>query len=348
MNKEKNNNKEKTESKNQVEKRNNEPIRNDEIDLLQLALKLWSYRKYIIIATASIIVIGTIYSLVAKKVFEASTTLYQVTREDQASSRISALASQFGMGASMGSSPDYNLKDLAYSRKICEKVIFNQWNTENFDNPVNLIEYWEIEGETEGMIFNSAYEKLKNAITFSEDEESGLKTLSVHSAEPELAAKMANFFVDIIQEYIKNEQKTSTKENLKYLNERVDSVKQELTAAEEELKEFRENNRLVGESPELMLEQGRLQRQVTIKQEVYLTLQKEKEMALIDLVKETPVINVLDEAVKPEQRIKPKRKLIAVISAFVGFFLSIFGVIAWEIYLYLKNYFKENADTVQL
>ena len=90
------------------------------------------------------------------------------------------------------------------------------------------------------------------------------------------------------------------------MKKRLETVKKELRKAEEELKRFRERNRVIQQSPELQMEYGRLQRQVTLKQEVYTTLQTEREMAEIELVKETPVINVLDEAVAPEQRAKPK------------------------------------------
>ena len=92
------------------------------------------------------------------------------------------------------------------------------------------------------------------------------------------------------------------------------------------------------------MELGRLQRQVTIKQEVYLTLQKEREMAEIELVKETPVINVLDDAIKPEQRAKPKRKLIVIVGTFAGFFLSLLIVVMIYVWKYVRREMEQRKE----
>jgi uncharacterized protein involved in exopolysaccharide biosynthesis len=152
----------------------------------------------------------------------------------------------------------------------------------------------------------------------------------------------------LIEEYIQNEQKTTTKQNLQYIEKRLETVKKELTQAEEELKRFRESNRVIQSSPELQMELGRLQRQVTIKQEVYLQLQKEREMAEIELVKETPVINVLDEAMKPEERAKPKRKLIVIVGTFAGFFLSLLIVVLIYVWKYVKGEMERRGETLKL
>ena len=320
--------------------------KNDEIDLIQLFLKIWGYRKFILIFTFSVVVIGVIYALLAKPYYESTITLYQTKNEKGSTSGISALASQFGFGG-LGSSSDYNLSDLIKSRKISEKIIYDNWKTEKYDTLINLIDFWEIQADPEGFYIQNAVNRLRNLISYSENKETGLISISVLMEEPQLAADIANYLAKVINEYIKNEQQTSTKENIAYIEERLNTVKSELKQAEEELKEFREKNRDITMSPELQLESGRLMRQVTIKQEVYLTLEQQKELALIDLVKETPVINVLDEAVKPESRAKPKRKLIVIISGFIGGFLSIFVVIIIEIIKVVKaNYLtkQENSE----
>jgi uncharacterized protein involved in exopolysaccharide biosynthesis len=166
--------------------------------------------------------------------------------------------------------------------------------------------------------------------------------------EAQLAADIGNYVTRLIEEYVQNEQKTTTKQNLQYIEKRLETVKKELTQAEEKLKRFRESNRVIQSSPELQMELGRLQRQVTIKQEVYLQLQKEREMAEIELVKETPVINVLDEAMKPEQRAKPKRKLIVIVGTFAGFFLSLLIVVLIYVWKYVKGEMERRGETLKL
>ncbi|MFC2137583.1 Wzz/FepE/Etk N-terminal domain-containing protein [Bacteroidota bacterium] len=311
---------------------------NDEIDLIQLFIKIWGYKKFIILFTSIVVLIGVLYALLAKPYYQSTITLYQTKNEKGSTSGISALASQFGFGG-MGTKSDYNLGDLINSRKISEKIIYNKWVTEKCDTLINLVNFWEIKAETEGKIKKNACDRIKGTITYSENNETGLISISVLMEEPQLAADIANYLAEVLNEYIKNDQKTSTKENIKYIEERLATVKAELRQAEEELKDFREKNRDITMSPELQLESGRFMRKVTIKQEVYLTLEQQNELALIELVKETPVINVLDEAIKPELRTKPKRKLIVIISGFIGGFLSIFIVIILEIIKVIKaNY----------
>lgn len=318
-------------------------IKSDEIDLIQLAIKIWGYRKFILIFTGIVVVLGIVYALLATQYYQASVSLYQIKNEKGSGSNLTALASQFGFGGLGGGSSDYNLGDLVKSRNINEKIIFNKWETQKFDTVVNLIEFWEIENDKPGLIFESTLKKIRDLVSYNEDEETGLISISVTMEEPQLATDIANKYVVLLDEYIRTEQKTNTKENIQYIETRLSTVKSELKQAEEDLKTFQEKNRDITKSPELQLEYGRLQRQVMIKQEVYLTLEKEKELALIELVKETPVINVLDEAIKPELRAKPKRKLVVIISGFVGGFLSLFIVIIIEISKAIKqNYLAAN------
>jgi len=316
----------------------------DEIDLLEVFLKIWAYKRFIILFTAVVAIGAIVYVLLAEPQYEASVKLYKKTAKEGTSSRLQGLAAQFGMGGAIGGTSEFNIKDLMASRRLNKKIIYKDWENEKFNEPVNLIEYWEIEGETKEQKFLSAYNSLKNKITVNKDEETQLITITVMMGEAQLAADIGNYLTTLIEEYVQNEQKTTTKQNLQYIEKRLETVKNELRKAENELKQFRERNRVISESPQLQMEMGRLQRKVTIKQEVYLTLQKEREMAEIELVKETPVINVLDDAIKPEQRAKPKRKLIVIVGTFAGFFLSLLIVVMIYVWRYVKGEMEQRGE----
>ena len=101
-------------------------------------------------------------------------------------------------------------------------------------------------------------------------------------------------------------------------------VKEDLTKSENVLKEFREKNRQVL-SPQLLLEQERLIRDVQINATIYTELRKQFELVKIEEVKNIPVINVMDSARAPAKKDKPKRAII-VLSVF---FLSFFGVVGY-------------------
>ncbi|MFP4449019.1 MAG: GNVR domain-containing protein [Bacteroidota bacterium] len=321
----------------------------DEIDLLEVFLKIWKFRKFIFWFTTAIVILSIVYALVVSPQYEASISLYkEAPGGDRAEGGLQSLAMQFGFGGSLSSSAQFSIDDLIKSRNINERIIYKNWETEEYEKPVNLIEYWDIEGETEELIFFKALDKIKDKIDLQKDEETGLNTITVEMPEPQLAADVANYIIQLINEYVQQERKTTTKENQKYLAERLETVEKQLREAEEKVKEFKESNREISHSPRLQMELSRLERNVNLKQEVFISLEQEREMTEVELVKETPVINVLDEAVKPEKRAKPKRKLIVVVGAFAGLFLSILIVVIRYVWNYIKQEMQSRGESLRL
>jgi uncharacterized protein involved in exopolysaccharide biosynthesis len=321
----------------------------DEIDLLEVFLKIWKYKRFIIIFTVVVAVGSIVYSLVKDPMYESEVSLYKKTAEGQSSSRLQSIASQFGMGGALPTSgTQFSIEDLIQSRRINKKIIYKKWDNEKFQDSVNLIKYWEIEGETPKEKFTSAYKSLKEKIEFNRNEESGLVTITITMPEAHLAADIGNYLTRLIENYVQNEQKTSTRQNLQYIEKRLETVRKELRQAEEEIRRFEESNRGWEQSPQLSMEHNRLQRQVSVKQQVYLTLQQEREMAEIELVKETPVINVLDEAVPPEYPSKPKKKLIVIVGTFAGFFLSLLLVVLKYVWSYVKTEMEKRGESLKL
>jgi uncharacterized protein involved in exopolysaccharide biosynthesis len=65
-------------------------------------------------------------------------------------------------------------------------------------------------------------------------------------------------------------------------------------------------------------------RELKIRQELYELLKKQYELASLSEDKDPSSITVLDEAVAPKQKIKPKRSLIVTLSTVTAFFVGIF------------------------
>ena len=115
-------------------------------------------------------------------------------------------------------------------------------------------------------------------------------------------------------------------------------MKQDLTKAENRLKEFREKNRQVL-SPQILLEQERFIRDVQINATIYTELRKQFELVKIEEVKNVPIINVLDKARAPIKKSSPKRAIIVL----TVLFLSFFGSIA---YLLMRNQFGGQISAI--
>ena len=92
----------------------------------------------------------------------------------------------------------------------------------------------------------------------------------------------------------------------------------ELRQAETAVRNFYERNRGWQEAPALVFEEAQLRRQVTVSQEVYLTLRREFETARIEEVNDTPVITVIDRAVAPQRKSWPKVGILAVLGLALG------------------------------
>jgi tyrosine-protein kinase Etk/Wzc len=71
-------------------------------------------------------------------------------------------------------------------------------------------------------------------------------------------------------------------------------------------------------------------------EQLYVLLVKLYESAKLDEARDSAVIQVVDKAVVPAKKAKPKRLLIIILSVFVGFFLSVVAAFVID--------FKEKAS----
>ncbi|MDE3021991.1 MAG: hypothetical protein KGI54_09035 [Pseudomonadota bacterium] len=85
-----------------------------------------------------------------------------------------------------------------------------------------------------------------------------------------------------------------------------------------------------GKVPQVGLEYLRKVRDVKYYESITEILAKQFEIAKIDEARDGPLIQILDKAIPPEKKSKPKRALIVLLSTFAAFFLSILVVFLKE------------------
>ena len=86
----------------------------------------------------------------------------------------------------------------------------------------------------------------------------------------------------------------------------------------------------VGKVPSLGLEYARRLREVKIQEAIFEQLAKQYEGAKLMEAKDSSSLQVLDEAVVPIQKSKPKRSLIVILSTVTAFFVGVFGAFLLE------------------
>ncbi|UCG63668.1 MAG: hypothetical protein JSW12_13435, partial [Deltaproteobacteria bacterium] len=90
----------------------------------------------------------------------------------------------------------------------------------------------------------------------------------------------------------------------------------------------------LSEAPTIGLEYVRLKRKALTEEKVFELMTQQYEIAKIDEAKEDITFQVIDRAIPPEKRVKPKRKLNVMLAGIVSLFVGVFLVFFLE---YLAN-----------
>ena len=88
------------------------------------------------------------------------------------------------------------------------------------------------------------------------------------------------------------------------------------------------------------MEYARSQRDVQAKQELYLTLLQQKELAQIEENKTSNVVQILDRAILQSKPAKPNKYLLLVLSFIIGIMVSFLWIIVEKIIKIIKNDIK--------
>ena len=91
------------------------------------------------------------------------------------------------------------------------------------------------------------------------------------------------------------------------------------------------------QSPEIELQIERFQTEVDVHRNVYIELKKQLEIAKIEEIKETETLDVLQSAVIPIYKTKPKRRVIVIFSLFLGFTSSILFILIQKLWIKMNK-----------
>lgn len=319
------------------------------LDYLNILFKRW---KLIALIFVSIVFFTGLFSILKRPIFTAEVTLLP-SFESQAGmsgnlSQLGNIASQFGLtpGEVSINSPLIYEKMLK-SRELIDRVVQREFYSPRDKEKKTLIEIYKIDREEdpEKQIF-LAYKTFLKTIKANIDNKSMTLSLSVNANDPYLAADIANAMVEELDQYNREIRTTKAATNKEFIEGRVDETKEKLKEAEEELKTFRQENRRIEDSPELLLQLGRLMRQVKLQEELFITLKREYELAKIQEVKDTPVIYTLGEAKPPMQKSSPKRKLNVLIAAIISLIIGVGSVFLIE-YAESNDWNLENLEKTE-
>jgi uncharacterized protein involved in exopolysaccharide biosynthesis len=283
------------------------PSDEDEIDLLELIRTLLQAWKTIVGITILCNGLAVGYALYAPEVFKAETLLAPAQEEKSGAS--SALSQFGGLAAMAGVTipADSNVERVLATLET--RVFLKKFIEEKNLLPIIFEDFWDSASNSwklqlvqEAFIAEDGISPLRGAIEVDQDK-SGLITLSISWKDPQVAAQWANDLVKQLNEQLREQAIADSKKRVGYLEQEL---------AKTTLQDMRAV--------------------------LYNLLESEKQKAMLANVNEDFALEVIDPAVAPESREKPKRKLIVALGGVCGGFLGIFAVFFAQFVRKLKSH----------
>jgi uncharacterized protein involved in exopolysaccharide biosynthesis len=267
----------------------------DTISLRQIWQILWK-GKGIVIASTIIFAVGSVaYALLAKEIYRAEVLLVPAAEQSAPSlggqlGGIAALA-----GVNVGDGKDVEALAVLQSRKFARDFI------EQLDLlPVFFEKNWDAANKRwvqEDLneipdVRDGVKPFLEKVLSVSEERSTGLVTLAVEWTDPDIAAAWAGILVERLNDRLREKALQEAETNVAYLQSELASTT--LVTLQESIGRLLES-----ELPKLMLAKGN------------------KEFAF----------KIVDPAVSPKHRVRPKRALTVIIGTILGGLLGIFMVL---------------------
>ncbi len=293
-------------------------------------LRLWEAKKKFIIFNVIVLALTLVYLLFLTKPYFTSTItiLPDYGTNTSMMNQLSGLASLAGVSVGHGT-PTEIYQKLVTSQSVLVPVVYAKYKTDKYPDSVNLIQYFKIKPDKNlsPSLQNREMFLTIDKITVSRiktdvDRMTQILTISAVMPEPKLSADVVNNMAKSLDNYIQTQMRTNASEQRRYIGKRLVEVKDSLTFAENVLKDFNEQNRVINQSPALMLQQSRLMRRTEILNAIYLQLEQQYELAKIQEIKDTPVINIEEWAKNPILKSGPKRLTGLIIIMFLSVLIS--------------------------
>ncbi len=318
----------------------------DEANLLEFVngfLKRWQMMIGLPVALGLIALAG---SYLVQPQFTASSSFVAERDQRNIPSELSGLAGQLGIsvGTDASRSPQF-YADLAVSREILDRLLlarfgYAQGDHEQGDSAA-LLTLLQVGGRNAADSLERGARKLSGLLSVGVNAQTNIVTVRARLPSPELAADVVNQLVSFLNDFNTKTRQSQARERRKFAEQRVAAGEHDLGSAEEALKTFYQANRSWQQAPQLVFEEGRLRRQVEIRQELYLTLRRQLETARIEEVNDTPVITVIEAAVVPQRKSSPRRTLWATLAFVVG---AVFAIVLASAAEYIERARLEQHD----
>jgi len=310
-------------------------------------LPILRYKKmsYVIVATTMIVTLT--YCLLLPNNYTSVATILPSGGNDELS-ELRDLAggslAELGLGSLMQASENSSAlyPKVLTSRLLSERILSNRFEFSFKGDPKSLTLFEYIDAAN----IDLALRELNEIVAVNLDRRTGHITLAVTTKYPELSSSIVKDYLRLLDDYNINYRQSKARENEKFISKRENEASSDLIIAENNIEEFQNINRnyMSATDPELQKELARLQREVTVKETIYLTLVKKHELAKLEAAKDVPIVQVLDNGATPLIKSSPRRSMYLLAALLGSLLVSIFLSLWFD--LSVKRHFRANFESV--
>lgn len=312
------------------------PSEFDEISLIAIVNVLLRHRWMLVLAPLLLAVVAGGSALLKKRTYKATASFVPQAPDRTRSSAV-ALARQFGINVAgtegPGQSPQF-YADLVRGREVLRQAVVSKYDVRTKEGPrtANLVELYGLEG-TGGILppWRRAVNRLRDDVSASVSRETGVVQLTVSASDPKLAEQIAARLLDLLNRFNLETRQSQALQEGRFLSARLGEAREELRESEEAFKAFLERNRNFSNSPALVFEQNRLQRQVGMRQEIYTALAQSYEQSRIEQVRNTPVLTVVADPEGSAEQQGRGTLFRAVLGLILGFTIAAFLAVIFDL-----------------
>ncbi len=237
--------------------------------------------------------------LIRRPTYSTTFTFLPKAPDEQSVAGLASLAGQFGL--SLGNigkneqSPQF-YADLLTTRRLLGPIAEGSFAVDADSTvKVPLQTYLEIADGPEPLMADKTLKKLREKVvsTSVATRTTGVVTVNIRTHSPYLSLAIARRLLEGLNEFNLVTRQSQAREERRFTEGRLDDARVALRAAEDDLQRFLVNNRQT-DFPALTFQRDRLQREVTLRQEIVTSLSQKYEENRIREVRDTPVITVIE------------------------------------------------------
>ncbi|MDR0385068.1 MAG: hypothetical protein LBH60_03225 [Prevotellaceae bacterium] len=333
----------------------------DEISLKELIQKIQEIWKYLLSKWVIIVIVGVlsaslglVYSIFKTPEYIAGLS-FSVVEKSSSGGNLSALAGQLGLTGSSGGGvfSGNNMIELLQSRNLIERTLLSELNINGKQR--RLIDYYrelnppEDMEETDEVIsyplgldrenFNRKQDSLlyvlgktitnKKLTIDKKKKDADIINISFNNSDELFAKLFTEKLISIVSEFYIQTKTQNIKVNLEMMEMRADSVRRQYEKALEKQAKYSDQN--MNPSKQIVrVEQQKIQTEIQLSGTTYAELVKNIEILKLDLVQQTPLIQVIDRPIMPLEILRLGKLKGIVLGGFLGGFL----IVAWLLAVY--------------